>query len=256
MSDYPPPGTETGTPVSVDIAVVSALPREIESVAETLGFPEALSAGPFPRVSPRGDAPGGRSVVCLATGAGKTSAARGIALFLRRYRPARILAVGIAGSAAKHVDVGDVVVGRRAWYYDVDATAIGIAYGTAVPGGAEHYDLHHSERDLACLRDVVSEVGDLGATVRLGEVATGDTFVDAAALRALPCLWRERIEMSAAVDMESAAWAETASSYGISTTIIRMISDHVHTGTRLSFRRACTCIGIAASRFLTQCSGA
>ena len=250
MSDRPVPVERA--PVPIDLAVVSALPQEIAAVAEVLGFSEALSAGTFPRLSPRGDTPDRRSAVCVATGAGKTRAARGMALLLERYRPAHILAVGIAGSAADGVDVGDFVVGRRAWYYDVDATALGIAYGTVVPGGAEHYDLHHPERDLVRLRGLIAAVSSGKAGVHLGAVATGDTFVDATALGALPRRWRERIGESAAVDMESAAWAEAVSPYGIPITVVRMISDHVHTGRRLPFRRACARIGeVAARRLLT-----
>ena len=142
------------------------------------------------------------------------------------------------------------MVGRRAWYYDVDATALGIAYGTVLPGGAEHYDLHHPVRDLAWLRRLASTVSSPQTRVHLGEVATGDTFVDAVALDALPLRWRERIEASAAVDMESAAWAEAASPHGIPVTVVRIISDHVHTGERLPFRRACARIGEVAARRL------
>ena len=253
MSDRLPP--EAAAPVSVDLAVVSALPYEIEAVTNMLQFPGTLSTGPFPRISPPSDTADGRSIVCLVTGAGKTFAARGMGLFLARYRPVRILAVGIAGSAVRGVEVGDFVVGTGTRYYDVDATALGIAYGTATPRGAHSFELYHSERDVQNLREVVAEVSDRGATVHLGEIATGDTFVDRAVLRTLPPRWRERIETSPAVDMESAAWAETSSPYRIPTTVLRMISDHVYTGGRLPFRGACALLGEIALRWLLRCTG-
>jgi adenosylhomocysteine nucleosidase len=136
------------------------------------------------------------AVIAAATGDGPRKAARIAAVLCARYRPALLIGVGVAGALTPDLTVGDLVVAYRV----LDAA------GETTP---PHAVL------------VVRAAAKPGA--RQGTLLSVDRPVVTAAGKAA---WAGKLGVgSAAVDMESAAWARAAAAHDIPCLIIRAVSD-------------------------------
>jgi nucleoside phosphorylase len=234
---------------SVDIAVVTALPLEMPPALRprrggtggtdgTGSTPVAGTADFGITVTPYRT--GGRtvSVASIITGPGTVAAAVGMAALLHRVHPAVILCGGIAGSLKADLPAGAVTIARSCRYWDRDATSEGLPLGVIRPGGRELF---------VCSADGSpgERIAEMMA-VPLVRIATGDSVVTAELLKQLPPAWRHCLTRDAdLVDMESAAWVETAGHFGHDPVVCRTVFDMVLTGERaLSFRDGC---GLAAT---------
>ena len=98
------------------IGVVSAVPSEGESIASRLKPLERRAVGPLR--SYRGKA-GGREIVYVISGIGKTNAAHATALLAREYPLSLVIGFGIGGAyPGKGLKVGDVAVATKEVYAD------------------------------------------------------------------------------------------------------------------------------------------
>ena len=108
--------------------------------------------------------------------------------------------------------VGDVVVGTSYAYARADARAFGYVMGQ-VPGMPAAFP---------AADELVAAVAlDGNATVRSGEVVSGDTFVDGALADEV----RADFPAALSTDMESTALAHTAHLFGLPFVSVRGISD-------------------------------
>lgn len=167
-------------------------------------------------------------MIARATGFGTTAATRGLVELLSGSLPRAIVFGGIAGTVDRSVQPGAVVALERAIYYDRDTRAL---RRPCTHTYASALDRSGYEEIFAPTR------------VLAGTITTGDSFLDRELFDALPRPWREVIERSCAVDMESAAWAETAQTYAVPWVGVRVVSDHILLGTRTRFGRACRLAG-------------
>lgn len=168
----------------------------------------------------------------LTTGIGPVNAAAALTGLLAAVpAPAQILSVGSAGGLHENIAVGDVVIGTELRYADVDARAFGYAFGQ-VPGMPESY-----AAPAPPARITVAEY------VTPGLLVTSSSFVTAELAAAI----RAHLPSALAVDMESAALAQTCHVHGINSfTSVRGISDlcsprageEFHDGLGLAARRS------------------
>lgn len=211
-----------GTPTrreSVDAVILGAMDEEVapflELAAESGSVPEPHDVGRARlwRLAIRG-----RDVLLVRSGIGMVNAAAAAVVALHEVAPAAILSTGSAGGLGGKCHVGDVVIGASCTYSAADARAFGYALGQ-VPGMPVDYP---GDADLLA-RACRATLGDIidGATVVTGQVVSGDVFVDGERLPPL----RAAFPDAAATDMESAAIAQVAFSFGVPFLTARGISD-------------------------------
>jgi len=158
------------------------------------------------------------NVVVEKCGIGKVNAALGAAEMIRRHHPDVIVSSGCAGGNGDDIQVQDVVVGAEVSYHDVycgtsiDQTTV---YGQ-VQGMPAGYKADGQLLAKAC------RVKCEGFSVHPGLIVTGDWFVDSKdKMRDIISHFPE----AKAVDMESAAIAQTCYKYGVPFISFRVVSD-------------------------------
>lgn len=158
------------------------------------------------------------NVVVEKCGIGKVNAALGVAEMIRKHRPDVIVSSGCAGGNGDDIHVQDVVVGAEVSYHDVYCgTSIDqtIVYGQ-VQGMPARYKADEQLLAKAC------RVKCEGFSVQPGLIVTGDWFVDSKdKMRDIISYFPE----AKAVDMESAAIAQTCYKYGVPFISFRVVSD-------------------------------
>ena len=176
------------------VAVLVAMSAERARIAEL------VSGG---RIGPN-------EIVLVETGIGKVNAALGAAELIRAERPDCLVSTGVAGGLAPDLRVIDVVAAAQVAYHDVDCGP-GTVPGQ-VQGCPPRFD---ADPRLLALAAAVPGV-------RVGLVASGDSFVSAQAARDAVL----RVQPDAiAVEMESGALAQTCLRFGVPFLSLRAISD-------------------------------
>lgn len=156
---------------------------------------------------------GGRQVILLKSGIGKVNAAIACVEMIKNFSPDYIINTGLAGGIDKNLSVMDVVLGQNVVYHDVWCGE-GNDYGQ-VQGLPCFYKAN--EELLKKAQQISSDVKILS-----GLIATGDKFIDN--VKYLNDI-KEKFPQGMAVDMESAAIAQTCYLYNIPFLAIRIISD-------------------------------
>jgi 5'-methylthioadenosine/S-adenosylhomocysteine nucleosidase len=195
------------------VAVLSALPKEIEATIDALREPAAGSFAGRRVVQGR---LAGNDVVAGCTGVGKALAAMTTQGLIDRYHPDVLIYTGIAGGLNQSYKIGDVVVAQECVQHDFDATTFGFSIGT-IP--------NEKIAELPGTRELIDYVLNWNAgtrTLHVGRILSGDRFVTSARAPE-DTLWEEL--KGDAVDMESAAAALVAGLNGVPFAAVRFISD-------------------------------
>ena len=160
----------------------------------------------------------GNDIVLHQCGIGKVNAAICTTELIRRYSPQLVISTGCAGGGQTSMEVQDVVVSTQLAYHDVYCgSAIGHTVYGQVQGMPPRYQSPSSLVDAA-----LSLNGDGQPRIYAGLIVTGDWFVDSRdKMRDIMSHFPEAV----AVDMESAAIAQTCHVYGIDFISFRVISD-------------------------------
>ena len=159
-------------------------------------------------------------IILAKCGIGKVNAALGAAEMIRQHHPDVIISSGCAGGNGDDINIQDVVVSSQLVYHDVycgravdDTTIYGQVQG--LPARFEA-DAH--------LLEVAKSLNLQPSTLNLhpGLIVTGDWFVDTKEkARSIIELFPE----AKAIDMESAAIAQTCYIYKVPFISFRVISD-------------------------------
>ncbi|MBQ6653239.1 MAG: 5'-methylthioadenosine/S-adenosylhomocysteine nucleosidase [Prevotella sp.] len=166
----------------------------------------------------------GSDVLVQKCGIGKVNAAIGAAEMIRSWKPDAIISSGCAGGNGDDLQVQDVVVGTEVCYHDVycgtaiDYTTVyGQVQGMPARYKADPYLL--SKAQQLFLSSPLPQGGLRGA---FGLIVTGDWFVDSKEkMRSIV----EKFPEAKAVDMESAAIAQTCHIYNVPFISFRVVSD-------------------------------
>lgn len=155
---------------------------------------------------------GDRNVVAMQCGIGKVNAALSTSALIENYHPALIINTGVAGGTGNAAGILDVVVGDRVAYHDVWCGP-GTEWGQAA-GCPLYFDAPSYITSLPSLNDAPN--------VRHGLICSGDIFVSSVeTLNAI----RNHFPDVMAVDMESAAVAQTCYLARVPFIAIRVVSD-------------------------------
>ena len=159
-------------------------------------------------------------VIVEKCGIGKVNAAIGTTEMIRRHRPDVIISSGCAGGNGDDINVQDVVVGRENAYHDVYC-------GTAIDGSTVYGQVQGMPARFQADPMLLEKARELSLTTRQlslheGLTVTGDWFVDSKEkMREIIGKFPE----AKAVDMESAAIAQTCHIFNIPFISFRIISD-------------------------------
>ena len=157
---------------------------------------------------------GENELVLHQCGIGKVNAAIGASEMIRRYNPDLLVRTGCAGGGRTDMEVMDIVASTELAYHDVYC---GEAMGKTVYGQVQGMPARYSSPS-----DLVEKAKSVSPRVHAGLIVTGDWFVDSKEkMREIVSHFPE----AAAVDMESAAIAQTCHIYGIPFISFRVISD-------------------------------
>ena len=195
------------------IGIISAMDSEHRRLVERLQEKKTLGGGSFRYVE---GVLGANRVILTQCGIGKVNAAVGATELIRRFAPDCIISTGVAGGIDTCLKVTDVVVSERLVYHDVWC-GDGNEYGQ-VQGFPAAY-----EGCPSLLKHALSlNAAGLESCIHGGLVCTGDRFItNRSELDAI----KQRFPAGLAVDMESAAIAQTCYLYGTPFLSFRIISD-------------------------------
>ena len=161
---------------------------------------------------------GDNEIVMHQCGIGKVNAAIGATELIRRYAPQLVISTGCAGGGQTSMEIQDVVVSSELAYHDVYC---GEAIGKTVYGQVQGMPARFKS-PTHLVEKAMSLNGEVTPTIHSGLFVTGDWFVDSQEkMRSIISLFPEAV----AVDMESAAIAQTCHVFGIDFISFRVISD-------------------------------
>lgn len=157
------------------------------------------------------------SIIIQKSGIGKVNAALQAAEMIREFHPDCIISSGCAGGNGDEMNVQDVVVSTELAYHDVYC-------GTAIDGSTQYGQVQGMPARFAADAELLDKARSLDCSVNVhpGLIVTGDWFVDSKnKMREIIDLFPE----AKAVDMESAAIAQTCHIYKVPFISFRVISD-------------------------------
>ena len=196
------------------IGIISAMSSEHEQLAARLEEKKEVRHGRMTFVTGR---IGKNEVVLAQSGLGKVNAALGAAALIEHFQPTALISTGVAGGIDRVLQVTDVVASNCLAYHYVwcgDGNAFGQIQGLPLYFEADHRLLS------AALQLNVS--GALESHVHGGLICTGDQFISN---RQELQVIKGRFPDALAVDMESAALAQTCYLSGVPFISFRIISD-------------------------------
>ncbi len=164
-------------------------------------------------------------VLISKCGIGKVNAALNTLKIIQFFNPDLVINSGVAGGAGG-MNVGDLLIAGKVAYHDVWCGP-----GTS-PGCADSFDLFfipYQETLKIARTHLNREI--IGSGISYGLIATGDIFISKASeIKEIHNILPEAV----AVDMESAAIAQTCVSEGVNFNIIRVVSDTPGAGDNLA----------------------
>lgn len=160
------------------------------------------------------------SVVLAQSGVGKVNAAITTQIIIDKYKPSYIINTGLAGSLDDNLTLGEIIIADKMIQHDFDVSAFGYAKGYMSTGVDKDKPTVYVSNDS--LVEIYKNKLQNSKEVNVGLIASGDVFVaDKNKKEAI------KSEFGAdAVDMESAAVAQTANKNNVPLVVIKTISDN------------------------------
>ena len=196
------------------IGVLTAMTSEFEQLAGLLnGAEECVSNGFKYLAGTLGD----NEIVLRQCGIGKVNAALGTAELVRSFSPDAIVSTGVAGGIDECLGVMDVVVSSSIVYHDVWC-GMGCEYGQ-VQGMPTVFPAAGNLWNKAV---ALNDCPENNTRIHAGLICTGDQFITN---REELDKIKSNFPAGLAVDMESAAIAQTCHIYNVPFVSFRIISD-------------------------------
>lgn len=196
------------------IGVLTAMTSEYEQLAGLLEGAALNEVGDFRYLV---GSLGGNEIILRQCGIGKVNAALGTAELIRSFVPDAIVSTGVAGGIDECLGVMDVVVSSSIVYHDVWC-GMGCDYGQ-VQGMPAVF----ATDDAMCRAALsLNDDADNKTHIHAGLICTGDQFITN---RDELDKIKGNFPAGLAVDMESAAIAQTCHIYNVPFVSFRIISD-------------------------------
>ena len=201
------------------IGVLSAMSKEHKQLTTLLTDTHTESDGSFEFTV---GSLGANTLILMQCGIGKVNAAIGATTLIRHYHPDCVVSTGCAGGIDASLNVMDVVVSTNTVYHDVIIPGCEVGQIQGLPAR------FRSEEELVEVARSLSQqthsttLSTSPSTIRIGLICSGDQFIsDRAQLQ----LIKDRFPEALAVDMESAAIAQTCFLHQVPFVSFRILSD-------------------------------
>ena len=196
------------------IGVLTAMTSEYEQLATLLADAQQCEKGGISYLVGRISS---NESVLRQCGIGKVNAAVGTAELIRSFAPDAIVSTGVAGGIDASLAVMDVVVSSSIVYHDVWC-GMGCEYGQVQGMPA----VFAADEAMCRVAQSLNDDADNTTCIPAGLICTGDQFItDRSELDKI----KSNFPAGLAVDMESAAIAQTCHIYGVPFVSFRIISD-------------------------------
>ena len=196
------------------IGVLTAMTSEYEQLATLLADAQQCEKGGISYLVGRISS---NEIVLRQCGIGKVNAAVGTAELIRSFAPDAIVSTGVAGGIDASLAVMDVVVSSSIVYHDVWC-GMGCEYGQVQGMPA----VFAADEKLCSVATSLNECPENVTRIHAGLICTGDQFITS---REELDKRKSNFPAGLAVDMESAAIAQTCHIYGVPFVSFRIISD-------------------------------
>jgi len=224
------------------IGIICAMQEEVQSVLNILKNVKKTTKGQ--RVYFKGTL-FDKNVVLVFSRWGKVASSATTTQLINDFSPSEIIFTGVAGALDPNLNIGDVVIGKNLFQYDVDATPFyqkfhipilnlksvstrntqNLLDATSV--FIENYDTYISKTE--------SENFEItNPKVIIADIASGDQFISS--IDKVNEIKNE-LPTVACVEMEGAAVGQICYEYEIPFSIIRIISDKANDNAHIDFER-------------------
>ena len=220
--------------------IIGAMTREIEGIRSMLKDAETVKIGPMTFTTGK---IGNEPVVAAVCGIGKVFAGICAQTMIYRFRPDRILNVGVGGALDPDLQICDVVVADFVVQHDMDTSALGDPKGMI--SGLNIVRIP-CDGDLA--EKIRLAAADAGLRVRNGVIASGDRFLSSAAEKQAV---RETFSASVC-EMEGAAVGQVCYYNGVPFCVVRSISDGSGDGGEMDYFAFCSVAAANTERILEK----
>lgn len=194
------------------IGIIGAMDIEIKEILTNLSNPKTIKHDGFEITVGRF---GRNKIILSKCGIGKVNSAVTTQYIIDKYKPDYIINKGLAGSLTDKLKLGDIIIGEKMIQHDFDLTAFG-----KVKGDMQNNSKKNSPTFYYSDKDLVNKFLKF-PDVKTGTILTGDVFV-------IDTKQKEKLQKefnADAIDMESAAIAQTAQRNNIPVLVLRTISD-------------------------------
>jgi adenosylhomocysteine nucleosidase len=195
------------------IGIIGAMDQEVKILKEHLTDTRSWERAGAVFVS---GSLGRHEVIVVRSGIGKVLSAVTTTLLIYQYGVNMVINTGSAGGIGQGLAVGDLVIGEKLAYFDVDVTGFGYQ-----PGQLPGMPLYYESSNYLKL-EIKKAAEKTGVTTHSGLIVTGDSFVND----------QEKVNRilqdfpdALACEMEGAAIAQAAAQFNIPFLVVRAISD-------------------------------
>lgn len=214
------------------IGILSAMQEEFDLLLSEVKNPRTTSLGMRKYIE---GTLYGQDVVLVFSQWGKTASASTTANLINVFKIDRLIFIGVAGGLDDNAKIGDIVIARRLFHHDVDASPFKRRYYVPLVGADGIATDEKLSDELACAaQDFVDNISSYISDEDIAEfslsnvlvhrknIATGDQFIKTSDVRNrimedLPDMY--------AVEMEGAAVAQVCWEHKIPFAVMRTISD-------------------------------
>lgn len=194
------------------IAIMGAMPEEIEPIISKLDHVETISYGANTYYE---GSYNGQEVVVAYSKIGKVFATLTATILIEKFACNLLLFSGVAGAINDELHIGDLIIAQSLCQHDLDITAFGHPFGY-VPEGDVFINTDTILRNVA--KDVAKQKGLI---LKEGVIATGDQFVANEERKN----WIGSTFKADALEMEGASVAVVCNALNVPFFVLRAISD-------------------------------
>ena len=224
------------------IGIISAMPEEMKALLDAMKDVSKFESG---RRTYHQGILFDKEVVLVFSRWGKVAAAVTSTQLIHDFNPKQILFTGVAGAIRPELNIGDIIIGKKLYQYDMDARPFFDQFEIPIIK-KKYFETDYPDKLMASAQNFINNYSEFIAAnhaqlfdiqspkVILGDIASGDSFVSSAQQvqtisKALPAIY--------CVEMEGAAIAQVCYEYDVPFSIIRIISDKADDNSHIDFAK-------------------
>jgi len=205
------------------IGIIGAMEEEIESLLSKMEVEEQIVLGNIEFSLGELE---GKSVIAAYSGIGKVQASICATVMITHFKVEKIIFTGVAGGLQSRIKVGDVVIGEKLLYHDMDCTGFG--YPLGVIPRAKQSEFYSNEELIRTAETILKEMNQ---KYFIGTIVSGDQFLS----DKKRAYYVAETFSALATEMEGAAVAHVATQFDIPFLVIRLISDGIDEDSKVAF---------------------